>query len=199
MQTVSSRDTVTSMIKSIRHAGLQRFFETGSKTGIQPHHAARLARQPNKLDAVSRPADMNVPGWKLHVPSTGHLSAWVNGNWRMTFTFGGEDAIFVDYLDYYSKSYQWHACTTHHTRPPSCARIYCQRSVSRSGKLRGNWGFLARPFRGPSTSVRAFQSIRRGASKRDSDQRTAVAQRLGSRCRLTPTCGGSTNPRLFTM
>lgn len=89
------------MIKGFRHAGLQRFFETGSKVGIQPHHAPRLARQLKKLDASAGPADMNVPGWKLHALSTGHWSVWVNGNWRLTFTFDGEDAILVDYLDYH--------------------------------------------------------------------------------------------------
>lgn len=89
------------MIKSFRHAGLQQFFETGSKAGIQPHHAARLSRQLKKLDAASEPADMNLPGWKLHPLTSGHWSVWVNGNWRMTFTFEGEDAILVDYLDYH--------------------------------------------------------------------------------------------------
>lgn len=89
------------MIKSFRHAGLQRFFESGSKAGIQPHHAARLARQLKKLDAASVPDDMNVPGWRLHPLSSGHWSVWVNGNWRMTFVFEGDDAILVDYRDYH--------------------------------------------------------------------------------------------------
>nr|WP_256445180.1 type II toxin-antitoxin system RelE/ParE family toxin [Verticiella sp. GG226] len=26
---------------------------------------------------------------------------WVNGNWRLTFTFEGQDAILVDYQDYH--------------------------------------------------------------------------------------------------
>jgi proteic killer suppression protein len=89
------------MIKSFRHAGLRRFFETGSKFGIQPHHAARLSRQLKKLDTAAEPSDMNVPGWKLHALSTGHWSVWVNGNWRMTFAFEGKDAILVDYRDYH--------------------------------------------------------------------------------------------------
>jgi proteic killer suppression protein len=89
------------MIKGFRHAGLKRFFETGSKAGIQPHHATRLSRQLKKLDSASGPDDMNVPGWKLHPLSTGHWSVWVNGNWRMTFVFEGKDAVLVDYRDYH--------------------------------------------------------------------------------------------------
>lgn len=89
------------MIKSFHHAGLRRFFETGSKAGIQPHHAERLSRQLKKLDTAHTQDDMNVPGWRLHRLSTGHWSVWVNGNWRMTFIFEGEDAILIDYRDYH--------------------------------------------------------------------------------------------------
>jgi len=89
------------MIKTFRHKGLKAFFENGSKAGIQPHHAPRLKRQLKRLDLASIPADMNVPGWKLHQLSTGHWSVWVNGNWRMTFDFEGTDAVLVDYQDYH--------------------------------------------------------------------------------------------------
>ena len=89
------------MIRTWRHRGLQKFFETGSKAGIQPHHAARLARQLSALDSASAPERMDIPGWRLHRLSNGHWSVWVNGNWRMTFDFDGEDAILVDYQDYH--------------------------------------------------------------------------------------------------
>jgi proteic killer suppression protein len=89
------------MIESFRHAGLKAFFETGSKAGIQPHHAVRLSRQLKKLDTAGDRDDMNVPGWKLHRLSTGHWSVWVNGNWRLTFAFKGTDAVLVDYQDYH--------------------------------------------------------------------------------------------------
>jgi len=89
------------VIKSFRHKGLQVFFETGSKAGIQPHHAAKLKRQLVRLDLAKCPGDMNVPGWRLHQLSTGHWSVWVNGNWRLTFDFTGEDAVLIDYQDYH--------------------------------------------------------------------------------------------------
>jgi proteic killer suppression protein len=89
------------MIKTFRHKGLQLFFEAGSRSGIQPHHATRLKRQLVRLDLAKSPDDMNAPGWRLHPLSTGHWSVWVNGNWRVTFTFEGTDAVLVDYLDYH--------------------------------------------------------------------------------------------------
>ena len=92
------------MIKSFQHKGLQAFFEPGSKAGIQPHHAPRLARQLRQLNDSARPQEMNMPGWSLHSLSgglAGFYSVTVNGNWRLIFTFEGTDAVLVDYLDYY--------------------------------------------------------------------------------------------------
>ena len=92
------------MIRSFRHAGLEEFFLTGSKAGIQPAHARKLAVQLGTLDLARNAAAMNVAGWDLH-PLKGdlanHWSVKVNANWRMTFGFQGEDAILVDYRDYH--------------------------------------------------------------------------------------------------
>jgi proteic killer suppression protein len=92
------------MIVSFVHRGLQRFFEAGSKAGIQPAHAPRLARQLARLDAARSAQDMNVPGWRLHPlrgELAGHWSVWVSGNWRLTFRFEDGNAILVDYHDYH--------------------------------------------------------------------------------------------------
>ena len=92
------------MIKSFRHAGVERFFLTGSKAGIQPKHAQRLRLQFTTLNLASRPEDMNRAGWRWHAPKgdqAGHRSVTVNGNWRLTFAFKGEDAVLVDYQDYH--------------------------------------------------------------------------------------------------
>ena len=92
------------MIKSFCHKGIQKFFEKGVKAGIQTKHAMRLRLQLSRLDDAKEPKDMNAPGWKLH-PLKGHLknhwAVWVDGNWRLTFTFEGEDAVLVDYQDYH--------------------------------------------------------------------------------------------------
>ena len=92
------------MIKSWRHKGLEEFFVSESKAGIQPDHASRLKRQLVRLDEAQSPQDMNMPGWKLHELKgglAGHFAVNVNGNWRMTFKFEGTDAILVDYQDYH--------------------------------------------------------------------------------------------------
>lgn len=92
------------MIKSFLHKGLQTFFSTGSKAGIQAVHAKRLRLQLAKLDSAQTPEDMNLPGWKLH-PLKGDLkglwAVWVDQNWRMTFRIENGYAILVDYRDYH--------------------------------------------------------------------------------------------------
>ena len=92
------------MIKSFRHKGLEAFFRQGSKAGIQAAHASKLARQLARLDEAAGPQDMHIPGWGLHPLHGGlehHWSISVSGNWRMTFTFDGNDAILLDYQDYH--------------------------------------------------------------------------------------------------
>nr|WP_253342394.1 type II toxin-antitoxin system RelE/ParE family toxin [Neisseria sp. HSC-16F19] len=92
------------MIKSFKHKGLQKFFETGSKAGIQAAHAGKLRLQLMALNHAAAPQDMNAPGWNLH-PLAGdladHWSVKVNGNWRLTFRFADGHAEVVDYQDYH--------------------------------------------------------------------------------------------------
>ncbi|MBL7003365.1 MAG: type II toxin-antitoxin system RelE/ParE family toxin [Gammaproteobacteria bacterium] len=88
------------MIKNFRHKGIKQFFETGSKKGIQSSHAEKLSRQLTRLNRSTKAEDMNLPGWKLHQLKSDmkqHWSVTINGNWRLTFTFKGNDAVLVDY------------------------------------------------------------------------------------------------------
>lgn len=92
------------MIRGFRHKGLARFFETGSKSGIQPQHAERLRLILGRLNASTAPKDMGLPGLGLHPLKGEWRGTWavkVSGNWRVTFTFVGKDADRVDYEDYH--------------------------------------------------------------------------------------------------
>jgi len=96
--------TLYVVIKSFRHQGIERFFRSGSKAGIQAKHANKLRLQLFALDNAKAPTDMNAAGWKLHrLAGTlkDHWAVSVSGNWRLTFKFEGEDAVFVDYQDYH--------------------------------------------------------------------------------------------------
>ena len=98
------RYTLGAVIKGFAHKGLEAFFCSGSKAGIQPAHAARLRRQLAQLDRSTEPRDMSIPGWNLYPlkgDRAGHWSVWVSGNWRLTFRFDGSNAVIVNYQDYH--------------------------------------------------------------------------------------------------
>jgi proteic killer suppression protein len=92
------------MIKSFSHKGLEDFFYDGTKKGIQPKHAKKLADILDRLDAALVVEDMDYPGAKLH-PLTGKWTGFwavkVSGNWRVIFRFENGDAFKVNYLDYH--------------------------------------------------------------------------------------------------
>jgi plasmid maintenance system killer protein len=54
-----SRDALQRiMISSFRHKGLEVFFRTGSKAGVQPAHAVKLRVQLTALDFAKRVEDL---------------------------------------------------------------------------------------------------------------------------------------------
>lgn len=92
------------VIRNFLHKGLKVYFETGSKAGIQPAHAARLRLQLARLETATTAEDMDLPGWRLHPLKgelKGHWAVWVDQNWRLIFTFVDGDADLVDYRDYH--------------------------------------------------------------------------------------------------
>jgi toxin HigB-1 len=92
------------LVKSFRHKGLERFFLTDSKAGINPSHAGRLRDQLTRLNQAAGPRDLDIPGYFLHPlrgDLEGHWSVRVKGNWRITFRFVDADAEVVDYQDYH--------------------------------------------------------------------------------------------------
>ena len=101
---VTREVTIELVIKSFRHKGLKQLFETGERGGVAPALAARLTRQLDVLNRARNSRDINLPGYRLHQLKgnrTGTWSVTVNGNWRVTFKFEGEDAFDVDLEDYH--------------------------------------------------------------------------------------------------
>ena len=92
------------MIRSFRRRGLERFFLSGAKSGIRPEQADRLRLVLAQLYASVAPGDMALPGLRLHELKGDRKGTWsvtVSGNWRVTFSFDGKDAVEVDYEDYH--------------------------------------------------------------------------------------------------
>ncbi|MBI5854999.1 MAG: type II toxin-antitoxin system RelE/ParE family toxin [Nitrospirae bacterium] len=92
------------MIRRFAHKGLERFYRTGSKAGIQAKHADRLRLIVSNLDQAESAEHMALPGLALHQLKGDRKGIWavkVSGNWRVTFHFADEHADMVHYEDYH--------------------------------------------------------------------------------------------------
>ncbi|MBU4261289.1 MAG: type II toxin-antitoxin system RelE/ParE family toxin [Proteobacteria bacterium] len=92
------------MIKSFKHKGLKKFFETGNVSGIRPEHKQKLRIMIAALDTATCIEDMDLPGFRLHPLKGNRLGLWavdVSKNWRMVFEFRDGNAYIVTYEDYH--------------------------------------------------------------------------------------------------
>lgn len=90
------------MIKSFKHKGLKKFFETGSAKDIEPQHTKRIKKILMYLHAATRVENMNIPGYRLHQHKGKRKRIWsvdVSGNVRILFRFEDKNVYDVDYDD----------------------------------------------------------------------------------------------------
>ena len=92
------------MIVRFRHKGLRRLYERGDRRFVAARRVGKIERILARLDVASEPADMNLPGFRLH-PLRGDLAGFwavsVSGNWRIIFRFEAGDVRDVDLVDYH--------------------------------------------------------------------------------------------------
>lgn len=92
------------MIRSFRHKGLRRLYQQDDARGLPAEHVRKLRDILALLDAAGAPADLDLPGLRLH-PLKGEMkrcyAVTVRANWRVIFRFNSGDAHDVDYLDYH--------------------------------------------------------------------------------------------------
>ena len=92
------------MIESFRQKSLRDFFETGRGKGIRSDLRRRVAERLDVLDNVTKLGDLNLPGYSLHAlkgEGKGRHAISVNGPWRITFEWDGENAVKVDLEQYH--------------------------------------------------------------------------------------------------
>jgi toxin HigB-1 len=92
------------MIASFRHRGLKRLFERGDRSKVRGDMADRLENILSVLDDAEGPADLDLPGFRLHPLKGDRAGQWaitVRANWRVTFRFDGADVVDVDLVDYH--------------------------------------------------------------------------------------------------
>jgi toxin HigB-1 len=92
------------MIRSFRHKGLRRFYESDDHRGVNSQHREKLRDILARLDVAASSTDMDFPGFRLHPLAgdrEGLFGVTVRANWRVVFRFEDGDAFDIDYLDYH--------------------------------------------------------------------------------------------------
>ena len=87
-----------------RHAGLRRYWERDDASRLNPDHVARIGILLDDLAAADRPAQMDLPGSRLHQLVGNRRGTWsvrVSGNWRLTFRFEAGEAVDINLEDYH--------------------------------------------------------------------------------------------------
>jgi proteic killer suppression protein len=92
------------MIKSFKSKPLADLWEPGKAGKIDFRMRERILRRLDRLDAATRPEEMNLPGFDFH-PLRGfkptRYTVHVNGPWCITFEFDNGDAVRVDFEQYH--------------------------------------------------------------------------------------------------
>ena len=92
------------MILNIKHKGLRTFWEKGETRRLNQDWIGRIDRILNALNQAQSPADMNLPGFRLHLLKgdyKGFYAVDVSGNWRIVFRFEESDTADIDLTDYH--------------------------------------------------------------------------------------------------
>ncbi len=66
------------VIKSFRHKGLKKLYDTGSRQGVKPEHANRLRLILARIDDSQSPQDMDLPGLNLNMLKVKYKGHWVS-------------------------------------------------------------------------------------------------------------------------
>ena len=92
------------MIRSFRHKGLKRLYEDDDPRGVLAEHVIKPRDILARLDAARAPADLDLPGLRLHLLKgelAGFWAVTVRANWRIIFRWDEPDTSDVDYVDYH--------------------------------------------------------------------------------------------------
>ncbi len=92
------------MIRTLRHRGLRRLYQDGDGSKLKADQRDRIADVLAHLDKAIKPADLDLPGYRLHALKGDFKRFWsvtILGNWRLIFRFADGDVFDVDLVDYH--------------------------------------------------------------------------------------------------
>ena len=94
------------MIRSFTDGALKRLWEEGKTKRIDPRSLPKIKRILSKLNAISHPEEMRLPGFHFHAlkgDRKGRFAVTVRANWRIAFEWDGTHVIRVAMEDYHGE------------------------------------------------------------------------------------------------
>jgi len=82
------------MIRRLLHRGLRRLYENDDPRGVNSELVEKTARVLARLDVVTRPEQLKLPGFGLHRIA-------VRGDWRIIFHVDAGNTTDVDLVEYH--------------------------------------------------------------------------------------------------
>jgi proteic killer suppression protein len=92
------------MIRHFQHRGLKILYDQDDRRGVSAEHVEKTARVLARLDVVTRPEQLKLPGFALHRLEgdlAGYWSVAVRGDWRIIFRFDQGNTTDVDLVEYH--------------------------------------------------------------------------------------------------
>jgi toxin HigB-1 len=92
------------MIQSIKSKALKQYWVKGDDSGIKPDWRRKVRIILSRLDVARQPDEMNVLGFGFHPlkgDRLGQYAVLISRNWRITFSWEGENAADLDMEDYH--------------------------------------------------------------------------------------------------
>lgn len=92
------------MIASFASKVLRQAFENDDQRGLPQGKADKINRILARLNEITQPSQMNLPGFDLHPLKGNRSGQWavkVSGNWRIVFRFEAGNVRGVELVDYH--------------------------------------------------------------------------------------------------
>ena len=92
------------MIASFASKVLRQAFEDDDQRGLPQGKADKINRILARLNEITQPSQMNLPGFDLHPLKGNRSGQWavkVSGNWRIVFRFEAGNVHGVELVDYH--------------------------------------------------------------------------------------------------
>ena len=87
------------MIRRFQHRGLKLLYDKDDRRGVSGENVEKTARVLARLDIVTLPEQLRLPGFGLHRLEgdlAGYWTIAIRGDWRIIFRFDAGDIADVD-------------------------------------------------------------------------------------------------------